>query len=73
MYHMNAILKKFSVEGGLDWEKLKTAKLELLKGIYESYMMTTDREDAVDSLQHILKKMEREEKSSPSLSRSLSP
>lgn len=40
---MNAILKKFAVEAGLDWEKVSTAKTELLKGIYESYMITTDR------------------------------
>ena len=33
-------------------------------------MITTDREDAVDSLQHILKKIDRDERSSPTLSRS---
>lgn len=26
-YHMNAILKKFSLEAGLDWDKVKTAKI----------------------------------------------
>jgi hypothetical protein len=31
---MNALLKKFSIEAGLDWDKLQTAKVELLKGIY---------------------------------------
>ena len=33
-------------------------------------MITTDREDAVDSLQHIIKKIDRDERSSPTLSRS---
>lgn len=67
---MNAILKKFAIEAGMDWDRLQSAKPELLKGIYESYMITTDREDAVDSLQHIIKKIDRDERSSPTLSRS---
>jgi len=72
-HHMNALLRKFAVEASLDWEKIKTAKEELLKGIYESYMITTDREDAVDSLQHIVKKIERDERGSPSPTMSMSP
>lgn len=71
---MNALMRKFAIEAGMDWEKIKGAKSELLKGIYEAYMITTDREDAVDSLQHIVKKLEREERgsqlSSPTLSKS---
>ncbi len=62
---MNAILNKFTSEAGYDFEKLKTAKPELLKGVYQSYMMTTDREDAVDSIQHILKKLQKDDKASP--------
>lgn len=70
---MKAILRKFALEAGLDWDKLQTAKPELLKGIYESYMATTDRDDAVDSLQHIIKKLEKDERGSPVLSKSGSP
>jgi hypothetical protein len=54
---MNGLMRKFTVEAGLDWERIKKAKPELIKGIYEAYMITTDREDAVDSLQHIIKKL----------------
>lgn len=31
---MYAILKKFAVEAGMDWDRLLLAKPELLKGIY---------------------------------------
>ena len=71
---MHALMMKFAVEAGMDWERIKTAKPELLKGIYEAYIITTDREDAVDSLQHILKKLDKDERgsqlSSPTLSKS---
>ena len=71
---MHALMMKFAVEAGMDWERIKTAKPELLKGIYEAYIITTDREDAVDSLQHILKELDKDERgsqlSSPTLSKS---
>ena len=55
---MDCILGNFTSKTEGDWNTLKDrTKNELLMGIYESFMMTKDEEDAIDSIQHIFKKM----------------
>jgi hypothetical protein len=48
--HRTFLFQQFATEANLDQEKLKECAADTIKGIYEAYLLTNDKEDTVDSL-----------------------
>ena len=55
--HMKLVLEELAREGGLEVDKLAECREDVVKGIYEVYCQTQDREDTLDSLERALRKL----------------
>lgn len=52
-------------EAGIDASRLKECRGDILKGIYETYMVTNDKSDTLDTLERAVKKTKLSSPNSP--------
>lgn len=48
--HMEWVMSQLANEAGIDASRLKECRGDILKGIYETYMVTNDKSDTLDTL-----------------------
>lgn len=57
--HMKTVIADIAAEANLDMAKIEKCKTEIVKGIYEAFLVTNDRADTVDSLERAIRKVSR--------------
>lgn len=54
--HMACVMRQLAQEAGIEEGKLEECRTDVLKGIYEAYMITNDKADTVDTLERAVRK-----------------
>ena len=47
---MGCVMRQLAEEAGIDSQRLQECRADILKGIYETYMVTKDKSDTIDTL-----------------------
>jgi hypothetical protein len=63
---MACVMGQLAEEAGIDAVRLQECRPDILKGIYETYMITNDRGDTLDTLERAVKKTKLNSPNSPS-------
>lgn len=58
-------MAQLAEEAGIDPVRLQECRPDILKGIYETYMVTNDRGDTIDTLERAVKKTKLSSPNSP--------
>lgn len=57
---MYMVLEEMAKEVGIEAVSLRECRNDILKGIYEAYLQTQDRNDTIDSLERAARKVSRQ-------------
>jgi uncharacterized protein YihD (DUF1040 family) len=63
---MGCVMRQLAEEAGIDSQRLQECRADILKGIYETYMVTSDKGDTIDTLERAIKKTRLSSPNSPS-------
>jgi hypothetical protein len=47
---MKVVIQELANEAGIELHKIESCRTDIVKGIYEAYLVTNDRNDTIDSL-----------------------
>jgi hypothetical protein len=53
---MNLLMSKMAAQANIDYDKIKCCRTDIIKGIYQTYLLTNDIADTIDSLERAVRK-----------------
>jgi len=57
--HMKLEIQELAKEANIELSKIEECRTDIIKGIYEAYLVTNDRSDTIDSLERAIRKVSR--------------
>ena len=55
-FHMKAVLSHLGSSAQLSLQAINECRMDMIKGVYDVYMKTKDKEDAIETLEKVVAK-----------------